>query len=89
MILPSLILALSMCGVFALLVVIQVIVKAKKPVQRAAGGVIMGLCALAAVNLTGFFTGVSLPLSPLTIGISGAAGIPGVTMLLLLNLIIK
>lgn len=86
---PSLILVLSACGVFALLVVVQVIVKAPKPVQRAAGGVIMGLCALAVVNLAGFFTGVSLPLSPLTIGVSGAAGIPGVTMLLLLNLILK
>lgn len=86
---PSLIIVLSACGVFALLVIIQVIVKAPRPVQRAAGGVITGLCALAAVNLTGFFTGVSLPLSPLTIGVSGAAGIPGVTMLLLLNLILK
>ena len=86
---PSLILVLSACGVFALLVVVQVIVKAPKPVQRAAGGVIMGLCALAVVNLASLFTGVSLPLSPLTIGVSGAAGIPGVTMLLLLNLILK
>jgi SigmaK-factor processing regulatory protein BofA. len=84
-----LILVLSACGVFGLLVLIQVIVKAQKPVQRALGGVVMGLFALAAVNLTGFFTGVSLPLSPLTIGVSGAAGIPGVTLLLLLNLIFK
>jgi pro-sigmaK processing inhibitor BofA len=87
--LPDWVVPLSLCGVFALLVLIQVIVKAPKPVQRAAGGVLTGLCALAAVNLTGFFTGVSLPLSPLTIGVSGAAGIPGVTMLLLLNLIIR
>ena len=85
----SLILVLSACGVFGLLVLIQVIVKAQKPVQRALGGVIVGLFALAAVNLTGFFTGVSLPLSPLTIGVSGAAGIPGVTLLLLLNLVFK
>lgn len=85
----NMVVLLSLCGVFALLILIQVIVKAPKPVQRAAGGVITGLCALAAVNFTGFFTGVSLPLSPLTIGVSGAAGIPGVTMLLLLNLIMK
>jgi hypothetical protein len=75
--------------VFALLVIIQMIVKSPKPFQRAIGGIITGLCALAAVNLTGMFTGVTLPLSPLTIGVSGAAGIPGVTMLLLLNLIFK
>lgn len=86
---PSLITILTAVGVFVLLVVIQVIVKAKKPVQRALGGVCIGLCALAAVNLTGIFTGVTLPLSTLTIGVSAAAGIPGVTMLLLLNLLVK
>ncbi len=86
---PNIILIVTLCGVFALLVIIQMIVKSPKPFQRAIGGIITGLCALAAVNLTGMFTGVTLPLSPLTIGVSGAAGIPGVTMLLLLNLIFK
>ena len=76
-------------GVFALLVLIQVIVRAKRPVRRAVGGIITGLCALAVVNLTGLFTGVTLPISPLTLGVSGAAGISGVTLLLLLNLILK
>lgn len=85
----SWVIALCACAVFALLVVLQVIVKAEKPVRRAAGGVVTGLCALAVVNLTGFFTGVSLPLSPLTLGVSGVAGIPGVTLLLLLNLVIR
>ncbi len=80
---------LTVCGVFGLLVLIQVIVKAPKPFQRAAGGVVIGLFALAVVNFTGFFTGVSLPLSPLTIGVSGAAGIPGVTLMLLLNLLFQ
>lgn len=76
-------------GVFALLVLLQVIVRAERPVRRAVGGIVTGLCALAVVNLTGFFTGVALPISPLTIGVSGAAGISGVTMLLFLNLILK
>lgn len=80
---------LCACAVFALLVVLQVIVKAERPVRRAVGGVVTGLCALAAVNLTGIFTGVSLPLSPLALGVSGVAGIPGVTLLLLLNLVVK
>lgn len=75
-------------GIFGLLVIIQVAVKAKKPVQRAAGGVLVGLCALLAVNVTGAFTGVSLPLSPLAIGVAGTAGLPGVTLLLLLNLLL-
>ena len=76
-------------GVFALLVLIQVIVRAERPVRRAVGGIITGFCALAVVNLTGLFTGVTLPISPLTLGVSGAAGISGVTLLLLLDLILK
>ena len=50
--------------------------------------VLVGLCALLAVNVTGTFTGVSLPLSPLAIGVAGTAGLPGVTLLLLLNLLL-
>lgn len=80
---------LCICGVFLLLVLIQVIMRSERPVRRAIGGILTGLCTLAVVNLTGMFTGVSLPLSPLTIGVSGVAGIPGVTLLLLLNLIFK
>ncbi len=86
---PTLVTILTAVGVFALLVIIQVIVKSKKPVQHAIGGVCIGLCSLIAVNIAGFFTGVTLPLSVLTIGVSAAAGIPGVTMLLLLNILTK
>ena len=75
--------------IFGLLVVIQLAVRAKKPIQRAAGGVLVGLCALLAVNVTGAFTGVSLPLSPLSLGVAGTAGLPGVTLLLLLNLLLS
>ena len=49
----------------------------------------VGLCVLLAVNLTGVFTGVSLPLSPLSLGVAGTAGLPGVTLLLLLNLLLR
>ena len=77
------------CGVFVLLVIVQMIMKSRHPVRHAVGGILAGLCTLAVVNLTGVFTGVSLPVSPLTIGVSGVDGIPGVTMLLLLNLIVK
>ncbi len=76
-------------GIFILLVVVQVAVRAEKPVQSAAGGVLVGLCALLAVNATGVVTGVSLPLSPLALGVAGAAGLPGVTLLLALNLVFR
>ena len=75
-------------GVFLLLVVIQWILRAKRPVRTAVCGVLTGLAALLTVNLTGVFTGVALPVSILSIGVSAVAGIPGVTMLLLLNLML-
>lgn len=85
----SLIIAICAGAVFIMLVIIQVIVKSSHPVRRAVGGILTGLCALAAVNLTGCFTGVTLPVSPLTVGVSGVGGISGVTLLLLLNLVLK
>lgn len=76
-------------GVFALLVILQVIAQSRRPIRHALGGVVTGLLALAAVNAAGIFTGVSLPVSPLTLGVSGVAGVPGVTLLLLLNLVFR
>ena len=60
---------------------------AKKPFRRALGSALNGLVALVLVNITGGFTGVTLPVSLLSLGVSAGLGIPGVTMLLLLNLI--
>ena len=75
-------------GVLVLLVVLQLCVGTKKPVRSAVGGVLLGWLALLAVNVTGTFTGVTLPVSVLSVGVSGAAGIPGVTMLVLLDMIL-
>lgn len=74
-------------GIFLLLVLIQVVMRVKKPVQHAVGGAAVGLGALLAVNLLSGFTGVSLSMSPLVLGVSSVAGIPGVTTLLFLNLL--
>lgn len=82
-------LILCVCGVFLLLVMIQAIMKSKRPVRGAIGGVLTGFLTLAVVDLTGMFTGVTIPVSPLALGVSGVAGIPGVTLLLLLNLVFK
>lgn len=45
----------------------------------------LGLTALALVNLCGPYTGVVLPLSKLSLGAACVLGIPGVTLLILLN----
>ena len=84
---PNTIVLLSACGVFLFLVVIQVIIRSRHPVQSAVGGMCVGIGALIAVNVAGIFTDVTIPFSLLSIGVSAAAGIPGVTSLLLLNLL--
>ncbi len=45
-----------------------------------------GFCALAVLNLLGPYTGVTLPVSRLTLCVSGGLGVPGVTLLVLLDL---
>lgn len=86
---PQLVVWLIAGVVFLLLVIVQVIVQAKKPVRKAIGGILTGIIALIAVNVSGFFTGVTLPVSLMTVGVSAVAGVPGVTLLLLLSLIVQ
>lgn len=86
---PSMTTILVAAGVFLLLAALQALLGSKRPMQRAAGGIIIGVGTLAVVNLTGFVTGVSIPVSLLSLGVSAAGGVPGVTLLLLLNLIFQ
>lgn len=58
-----------------------------KPVRSLMGSALQGACALAAVNVTGAFTGVSLGLNWLSGVACGALGVPGVIGLLLLKVI--
>jgi len=74
--------------VFFILVIIQVIIKSKSPVRSTIFNILTGILTFCLVNFSGIFTSVSLPLSYLSLGISGALGIPGVTLMLFLNLVI-
>ena len=78
---------LIFAGIFCALLVLHVAAGSKQPFRRALGSALNGLVALVLVNITGGFTGVTLPVSLLSLGVSAGLGIPGVTMLLLLNLI--
>lgn len=49
---------------------------------------VLGFAALALVNLCGAYTGVMLSLNRLSIGAAGLLGIPGVTLLVLLDAIL-
>ncbi len=71
---------------FIIFSIIHKINKNKRPVKRALISILSGAAALAAVDLTSFFTGVYIPLSLLSITVSLVLGIPGVTALLAVNL---
>jgi len=71
---------------FIIFVIIHKIGHNKKPVKRAIISLLTGLSVLFIINITGIYTGVTLPYSMLTIATSMIGGIPGVTTLLTLNL---
>ncbi len=66
--------------------IIHKIDKHKKPVRRACVSLLTGVMSLILVNITGVFTGINLPVSLLSVLTALIGGIPGVTMLLTLNL---
>ena len=80
-------LIIILASILIILSIIQKIGKNKKPVVRAFVSMLIGIASLFAVNITGAFTGVSVPISLFTVGISGGLGIPGITLLLFLNLL--
>ena len=73
-------------GGFILFVVIQAIGKANKPVKMAVVSVLLGIAAMLCVNLCSGFTGVSLPISDLSVSAAAVGGIPAVALMVLVNL---
>lgn len=49
---------------------------------------LLGFLALALVNLCAPYTGVAIVVSRLSVGVSGLLGVPGVILLLLLDLLL-
>ena len=74
-------------GVWLIAGVAVALIRSKRPVRGLIGSGAQGLCALAAVNVVGAFTGVSLGLNLLS-GLSCLIlGVPGVVTLLILKVI--
>ena len=69
--------------VFALL---HFTAKNKRPFRRALFSMALGAGTLTAINLTAGLTGVYIPISVLSVLVSVIGGVPGVTLLLALNL---
>lgn len=71
---------------FIVFAIIHRIAKNKRPLKRALLSLFTGALTLLLVNLSSVFTGVYLPVSLLSILVSLIGGIPGVTLMLVLNL---
>ena len=76
----------ALFAVFIVFAVIHKIDKFKKPARMALISMLTGLLTLILVNVTGYFTGIHLPISLLSVSASVVGGIPGVTAMLALNL---
>lgn len=75
-------------GVALVMIIIQKIAGAKTPVRATVLSMISGIAALIAVNLCAGFTDVFIPVSVLSLAVSAVLGIPGVTTLLILQMIL-
>ena len=71
---------------FLFFALLHFLTKNKRPFKRALLSMSAGLLALAAVDLLSGLTGVYIPVSLLSVLVSAIGGVPGVTLLLFLNL---
>ncbi|MDR1466959.1 MAG: pro-sigmaK processing inhibitor BofA family protein [Oscillospiraceae bacterium] len=76
-------------AIFMLLVFLQIAIRSKNPIKKALTWSFWGIIALTIVNITSSLTSASLPVSLLSVGVSAVMGIPGVTMLLILNMVLR
>ncbi len=80
--------AVLLFSVFLTFAFLHFAAKNRRPFKRALLSMASGALTLLAVDLCAGFTGVYLPVSLLTLLTSFIGGVPGVTLLLFLNLII-
>jgi len=75
-------------GIVAIAVFVALI-RSRRPIRTLAGSGAQGLCALAAVNIAGIFTGISLGLNLVSVIACVVLGVPGVIALLVLKTIFR
>ena len=74
-------------GALCAAVLLVALFRGKRPIRELATSTVQGACALAAVNVAGAFTGVSLGINWFSAVACAAFGVPGVVGMLLLKLI--
>lgn len=78
---------LGVLGAAIAAAVLVTVFRSRNPVRRLIGSGVQGLCALAAVNVAGAFTGVSLGLGLFSGIYCILLGVPGVLSLLVVRLL--
>ena len=73
------------CGALAVLLILAKISGGKHSIRRALLYIGSGIAALCAVELMSVFTGIAIPVSRLSLCVSGFLGLPGVTAMLILQ----
>lgn len=76
-------------GIVIAIAVLIALFRTNRPVRSLLGSGVQGVCALAAVNVAGAFTGISLGLNLFSGLCCVVLGIPGVIALLILKLIMN
>ena len=71
----------------AALVMLVTYAKTRKPLRMAFGSLVEGVCAMAAVDIVGIFSGVSLGFGTFSLACCAVFGIPGVISMLLMRAI--
>ena len=73
------------CGAFAVMLILAKISGGKHSIRRTILNIAAGFAAFCAVELMSVFTGIALPVSRLSLCVSGFLGLPGVTAMLILQ----
>ena len=75
--------------IFVLLFIVQIMINSRHPFSDTLKYILNGILALLAVNLSSGITGIFLPINLLSLGISAISGVPGVSMLIILNTLLS
>ena len=78
--------ALTLVGSLAVYAAVHYIAKNKRPVKRALISMCVGIVLMLVINLTARWTGVFMPVSLLSLLTAVIGGVPGITLILFLNL---
>ena len=81
-------LALIAAGVFLFLLILRKISGDSHPFRGLIVSMVFGLLILAVLNLCSPFTGTALPVSRLSLAAAAFLGLPGITAMLLLQLLL-